>query len=104
MNGRYRTIMSLSQSPQYELESISMSPGQVRTVPMASVGKIIVGSVMVLLALFAFVPVAVNLPDSWPGALISGLLGLTGVIRVVVAAREMHVEPKQVSRRDGKAF
>jgi hypothetical protein len=80
------------------LESISVtarSPGQVQPFPWASVGGMTLGVGAVLLALFMVLPVAVNLPDSWFGALLAVLIGAIGIVLVAVHSRRLWANAKQ---------
>ena len=55
--------------------------------PFAAIGMLIVGICIAGLGLFVLLPVAVNLPDSWPGAVLAvALLGVGGAL--VYAAKQ----------------
>jgi hypothetical protein len=53
----------------------------------------------VLLALLMVLPVAVNVPDSWFGALLALLIGATGIVLVTVHSRRLWANVKQ-SRKE----
>ncbi len=49
--------------------------------PFAAIGMLLVGICITGLGLFVLLPVAVNLPDSWPGAVLAvALLGVGGAL------------------------
>jgi hypothetical protein len=61
-------------------------------VQWAHVGGIIVGFGTLLVALFMALPVAVNLPDSWFGAVLALAMGSIGVALIVGNAREIRAK------------
>jgi peptidoglycan/LPS O-acetylase OafA/YrhL len=59
----------------------SQSPG---AMPSQSPIRAVLGVGAIVVAIFIMLPVSVNLPDSWPGALIAFVLAGIGVILIVM--------------------
>jgi hypothetical protein len=82
-----------------------VSPGQVPSQDWAATGGVVLGIAMLLLALFMALPVAVNLPDAWFGALLALALGSIGVTLVVVSLRRMRARTtRSAEAGHGNAF